>query len=100
VIGIDWRTPIGEARRRLGGRFAIQGNLDPYVMTAPWSEIEQQAKRIIDQGIEQPGYIFNLGHGLFPEASLEKLKQLTDFVHTYSQFAISQRREGKEVSYE
>jgi uroporphyrinogen decarboxylase len=97
VIGLDWRLPIPEGRKRLDGKFAVQGNLDPYVLTGPMSVIEQQAKAIIDQGIEQPGYIFNLGHGLFPEASLEKLKELTDFVHEYSRNALSKQVEKSGV---
>ncbi|MEX1029586.1 MAG: uroporphyrinogen decarboxylase [Paenibacillaceae bacterium] len=88
VIGLDWRVSITEGRRRVGSRFAIQGNLDPTVLTAPMPVIEKYAKQTIDQGLEQPGYIFNLGHGLFPEASLEKLKELTDFVHDYSKSVI------------
>lgn len=98
VIGLDWRVPIAEARRRVGDRFAVQGNLDPYVLTAPMTVIEEQAREIIDQGIERPGYIFNLGHGLFPEASLDKLKALTEFVHRYSEDALKQRELKKEVN--
>ncbi|MFC5447275.1 uroporphyrinogen decarboxylase [Paenibacillus aestuarii] len=97
VIGLDWRIPIQEGRRRVGERFAVQGNLDPYVLTAPMHVIEQQAKAIIDEGVKQPGYIFNLGHGLFPEASLEKLKELTTFIHTYSQSVLSQQSEKSGV---
>jgi uroporphyrinogen decarboxylase len=93
VIGLDWRVSIGDARARLGGKFAVQGNLDPYVLTAPMDAIRKQAKRIIDEGVEQNGYIFNLGHGLFPEASLDKLKQLTEFVHEYSRSVLADRRE-------
>jgi uroporphyrinogen decarboxylase len=93
VIGIDWRVTIAEGRKRVGERFAVQGNLDPYVLKAPKSVIESQAKEIIDQGIEQPGYIFNLGHGLFPEASLERLQELTEFIHQYSRTAL--KRSGK-----
>lgn len=85
VISIDWRVPISEARKRLGNQFTIQGNLDPMILTAPWPVIEKYAQQLIREGMQKPGYIFNLGHGLFPEASLEKLKQLTDFVHDYSQ---------------
>jgi len=70
----------------------VQGNLDPVVLTAPQSVIEAHAKSIIDQGLEQPGFVFNLGHGLFPEASLEKLKDLTAFVHQYSADAIAASR--------
>lgn len=96
MIGLDWRVSIQEGRRRIGSRFAVQGNLDPVVLTAPESVIEQHAKKIIDQGIEQPGFVFNLGHGLFPEASLDKLKHLTDFIHQYSAQAIAEqeRKEG------
>lgn len=97
VIGLDWRVSIREGRKRLGGRFAVQGNLDPTVLTAPMHVIESYAKEIIDQGIEEPGFIFNLGHGLFPEASLDKLKELTSFVHQYSHTALSKKVKGSGV---
>jgi len=84
VISIDWRVGIREARQRTGGTFAIQGNLDPMVLTAPWPVIEEKVKGILHQGCAEPGYIFNLGHGLFPEAPLETLQELTAFVHRYS----------------
>lgn len=84
MIGLDWRVSISEGRQRLGGKFAVQGNLDPYLLTAPMELIKEQAKVIIDEGIKEPGYIFNLGHGLFPEASLEKLRELTAYIHEYS----------------
>lgn len=88
VIGLDWRVSIAEARRRLGHRHAVQGNLDPFVLSAPFEIIREQARRIIDEGIREPGYVFNLGHGLYPEASLDKLKALTEFVHDYSREAL------------
>lgn len=88
VIGLDWRVSITEGRKRLNGQFAVQGNLDPTVLTAPMEVIKQYAKDIVDQGILEPGYIFNLGHGLFPEASLEKLRELTAYIHEYSAEAI------------
>ncbi|MNO52508.1 Uroporphyrinogen decarboxylase [compost metagenome] len=92
VIGLDWRVSIEEGRRRTGGKFALQGNLDPYVLTAPMPVIKEHAKEIIDQGIKEPGYVFNLGHGLFPEASIDKLGELTEFVHQYSEEAIKRNR--------
>lgn len=88
VIGLDWRVSIEEGRQRTGGKFALQGNLDPYVLTAPMPVIKEHAKAIIDQGVKERGFVFNLGHGLFPEASLEKLAELTAFVHEYSEEAI------------
>lgn len=97
VIGLDWRVSVPEGRKRLGSKFAVQGNLDPYVLTAPMSVIKEQAKLIIDQGIQEPGYIFNLGHGLFPEASIDKLRELTDFVHSYSTSALFAAKQGSGV---
>ncbi|MBW4838179.1 MAG: uroporphyrinogen decarboxylase [Paenibacillaceae bacterium] len=88
AVGLDWRVSITEGRRRTGGKFAMQGNLDPYILTAPMEVIKQRAKEIIDDGISAPGFVFNLGHGLFPEASLDKLRELTEFVHEYSAEAI------------
>jgi uroporphyrinogen decarboxylase len=89
VIGLDWRVPLSEGRRRTGSKFAIQGNLDPYVLTAPSSVIHEHARRLLDEGMREPGFIFNLGHGLYPEASLDKLRDLTEFVHTYSEQQIA-----------
>jgi uroporphyrinogen decarboxylase len=89
VIGLDWRVALAEGRRRIGSGYAIQGNLDPYVLTAPSEVIHEHARRLLDEGMKEPGYIFNLGHGLFPEASLDKLKALTDFIHQYSESQIA-----------
>lgn len=63
---------------------AVQGNLDPAILLAPWEVIEERAKAILDQGMTQPGYVFNLGHGVFPEVNPETLKRLTAFIHEYS----------------
>ncbi|MEK4249531.1 uroporphyrinogen decarboxylase [Paenibacillus sp. FSL W7-1287] len=96
VIGLDWRISIEEGRRRLDHRVAVQGNLDPTILQAPQHVIEKRAAEIIDQGIQEPGYIFNLGHGLYPEASLDKLKALTEFIHDYSDQAYAkQKQEAK-----
>jgi uroporphyrinogen decarboxylase len=83
VIGLDWRLSIRKARER-GITKALQGNLDPAVLLAPWEVIEKRVKQILDEGMEQPGYIFNLGHGIFPEIQPETLKRLTAFIHDYT----------------
>lgn len=83
VVGLDWRLPILEARA-MGITKAVQGNLDPAILLAPWEVIEERVKAILDQGMAQPGYIFNLGHGVFPEVNPDVLKKLTEFIHTYS----------------
>ncbi|MEI5906464.1 uroporphyrinogen decarboxylase [Bacillus spongiae] len=83
VVGLDWRFSIKEAREK-GITKTVQGNLDPAILLSPWEVIEEKAKFILDQGMEQPGYIFNLGHGVFPEVNPDTLKKLTSFVHEYS----------------
>lgn len=89
VIGLDWRLPIREARN-LGITKAVQGNLDPALLISSWEMIEERAKDIIDQGIEKPGFIFNLGHGVFPDVKPETLKKLTAFIHEYSAMKMKQ----------
>jgi len=88
VVGLDWRLPISEARK-LGVNKPVQGNLDPAILLAPWEFIEERAREILDQGMSQPGYIFNLGHGVFPSVNPETLKRLTAFVHEYSASKLS-----------
>lgn len=83
VLGLDWRLPITEARNK-GITKNLMGNLDPAILLSSWDVIEERAKKILDQGMEQPGYIFNLGHGVFPEVNPEVLKKLTTLIHEYS----------------
>ncbi|MEJ8545756.1 uroporphyrinogen decarboxylase [Brevibacillus borstelensis] len=82
VVGLDWRTSITKARE-LGVTKTLQGNLDPTLLLAPWEKLEAKAKEILDEGTKQPGYIFNLGHGVFPDARVETLQKLTRFIHSY-----------------
>src|SRR6185312_3224110 len=60
VYGLDWRLPLDEARARLGGARAVQGNLDPAVLLGPPAEIERRAREIVRRGGKQ-GHVFNLG---------------------------------------
>ncbi|KIL45614.1 uroporphyrinogen decarboxylase [Jeotgalibacillus soli] len=83
VIGLDWRMSIKEARA-MGITKSLQGNLDPSILLAPWSVIEERVKTILDEGMVQPGHIFNLGQGVFPEVNPDTLKRLTAFIHEYS----------------
>lgn len=84
VVGLDWRLSIREARD-MGLTKALQGNLDPAVLLAPWEVIEARVKQILDEGMaHEGGYVFNLGHGIFPQIQPETLKRLTVFIHDYS----------------
>lgn len=83
VVGLDWRLPIRNARE-MGITKPVQGNLDPTLLLADWSILEARTKEIIDQGLELPGHIFNLGHGVFPSVDPDVLKRLTTLIHEYS----------------
>ena len=84
VIGVDWRIEIDKAAEILGDGVAIQGNLDPVALHAPWDELEIHAKDILDRMKGRDGFIFNLGHGILPTTPVENVKRLVDFVHEYS----------------
>jgi uroporphyrinogen decarboxylase len=75
VYGIDWRIPIDDARARLGGAAAVQGNLDPSTLLGPIAEIERKARDIVRRGGKR-GHVFNLGHGIYPETPIEAVEAL------------------------
>ena len=82
VIGLDWKTDLQYAWKRLNYEVAIQGNLDPTVLFADWPIIEKKAKAILDS-IDRDGFIFNLGHGILPGTPVDNVKRLAELVHTY-----------------
>ena len=84
VVGVDWRVPLDEAARRTGQAKALQGNLDPAILLAPWPVIEQRTREILARGSAAPGHVFNLGHGVMPETDPDVLARLTDLVHEAS----------------
>jgi uroporphyrinogen decarboxylase len=84
VIGVDWRVDIGEAWGRIGYDVAIQGNLDPVALLAPFDLIEKEVQRILDGVKGRPGHVFNLGHGILPNTPAENVAALVDMVHEYS----------------
>ena len=84
VVGVDWRVPLDEAVSRVEPGKALQGNLDPAILLAPWPVIEQRARLVLDRGRTAEGHIFNLGHGVLPATDPDVLARLTEFVHTAS----------------
>ncbi|MFI7429490.1 uroporphyrinogen decarboxylase [Micromonospora sp. NPDC049836] len=84
VVGVDWRTPLDVATGRIGPERAVQGNLDPCVLLAPWPVVEAEVRRILEQGRAAPGHVFNLGHGVLPETDPEVLTRVVALVHELS----------------
>jgi len=82
VIGVDWRTPLDVAARRIGGRTAVQGNLDPALLLADWPVVEAAVRRIVEEGRRAPGHIFNLGHGVLPDTDPDALTRIVELIHS------------------
>lgn len=86
VIGVDWRIDLDTAWRSLGPEMAVQGNLDPIALFAPWPQLRQRAQQVLDAAhtVGWPGHIFNLGHGILPHTPVDNVRRLVDFVHEYT----------------
>ena len=82
-LGVDWTIDIGDARRRVGERVALQGNLDPAVLRASPEIVAREARAVMDSFGNHPGHVFNLGHGITPEVDPENVKVLVDTVHAH-----------------
>jgi uroporphyrinogen decarboxylase len=83
VIGVDWRVPLDEARRRLGADTVLQGNLDPAVCLGPLEVVEAEVADVLRRNAGHPGHVFNLGHGVLPEIDPGVLAHVVDQVHAH-----------------
>jgi uroporphyrinogen decarboxylase len=81
VIGVDYRLPLDEANRRLGGTTPLQGNIDPALLAAPWEVLEAHVREVIAAGAAAPGHVLNLGHGVPPETDPEVLTRVVELIH-------------------
>ncbi|MGB5952234.1 MAG: uroporphyrinogen decarboxylase [Ornithinimicrobium sp.] len=81
VIGVDYRTSLPDAITRTQGNYAVQGNLDPALLFAPWEALKPQVLRILKEGHDAPGHIFNLGHGVLPDTDPAVLTRVVELVH-------------------
>ncbi|MDG4550709.1 MAG: uroporphyrinogen decarboxylase [Candidatus Contendobacter sp.] len=84
AVGVDWTMDLGEARRRVGGRVALQGNLDPAALYATPDRIRQQVARVLADFGPGPGHVFNLGHGIQPGVEPDAVRALVEAVHELS----------------
>ena len=84
VVGVDYRVSLTDAVARLGDGYAVQGNLDPAMLFAPWPALEQRVREIVREGRAAPGHIFNLGHGVLPDTDADVLTRVVELVHEVS----------------
>lgn len=81
VIGLDWRVNLRQAWDELGDQVAVQGNLDPVLLFADRETLRRRVKEVMEAARNQPGHIFNLGHGVLPETPVDNVLALVDMVH-------------------
>ncbi|HEX7835332.1 MAG TPA: uroporphyrinogen decarboxylase [Pseudolysinimonas sp.] len=84
VMGIDWRIPLDEASRRLGGDIPVQGNIDPALLAAPWPILEAHVLDVMERGHAAPAHVVNLGHGVPPDTDPDLLTRIVELVHGHA----------------
>lgn len=83
AIGVDWTVELSYARKIVGDRVALQGNLDPAVLYASPQTIRDHVQKVLQSYGAGSGHVFNLGHGIYPDIQPENVKTLVDAVHEF-----------------
>ncbi|MFT4235751.1 MAG: uroporphyrinogen decarboxylase [Microbacterium sp.] len=81
AVGVDWRMPLDEAARIVGGGITLQGNIDPALLTAPWEVLRAHVDDVLQRGRTARAHIVNLGHGVPPETDPDVLTRIVAHVH-------------------
>jgi len=81
AVGVDWRIPLDEASRRLGGDVPVQGNIDPAMLQAPWPVLEAHVRDVVRRGRAAPAHVLNLGHGVNPDTDPDVLTRIVELAH-------------------
>jgi uroporphyrinogen decarboxylase len=84
AAGVDWTTDLGDARKAVEGRVALQGNLDPSALFAPPEILRAETLRVLNSFGAGPGHVFNLGHGITPEVDPERVALLVETVQSFA----------------
>ncbi len=84
AAGLDWTADLAAARARVGGRIALQGNLDPAVLYAAPERIRAGVAGVLEAYGAGSGHVFNLGHGIHADTDPERVAVLVDAVHELS----------------
>jgi uroporphyrinogen decarboxylase len=84
AIGVDWTVQIGQVRKQVGDRVAIQGNLDTAVLYSNPEAIRTEVAKVLASYGHGSGHVFNLGHGIHPGINPEHVAVLVDAVHELS----------------
>jgi uroporphyrinogen decarboxylase len=80
VLGVDWGVRLADVRSQVPAQIGLQGNLDPFLLTTTPQAVALETKRILEEMRGRPGHIFNLGHGVPPNAKLENIGALVETI--------------------
>jgi uroporphyrinogen decarboxylase len=83
AVGVDWNTDLSTAREAVGGRVALQGNLDPAALFAPPEQLRAETLRVLQSFGAGPGHVFNLGHGITPDVDPQQVALLVETVQSF-----------------
>jgi len=83
-ISVDWSCDISQIRKKIPQNVALQGNLDPHILYASPDTIRQECRKILASMENDPGFIFNLGHGILPDIPTESVKTLVETIKEFS----------------
>jgi uroporphyrinogen decarboxylase len=84
ALGVDWTTELSDARRMVGEKVALQGNLDPCTLYASPERIRREVGRVLASYGAGSGHVFNLGHGIHPDTNPEHAGAMVAAVHELS----------------
>ncbi len=90
VVGVATDITLSQASALLGGNVVLQGNLDPAMLSAKWSELACEVRQVCAQGEAAPGHVFNLGHGVPPDTDPEVLTRVVELVHSIPPKAVKE----------
>ena len=88
ALGLDWRLPLDEGWAHAPGR-AVQGNLDPAILLAPWEVVERETLDVLARADGRAGHVFNLGHGVLPETDPDVLTRLAALVRERTEAGVT-----------
>ena len=85
ALGVDWTLDIGDARRRVGNKVALQGNMDPCILYASPQRIREEVATVLESFGNGEGHVFNLGHGIHPGINPDHVDAFINAVHELSE---------------
>ena len=83
IVSLDWRVPLDRGWQQVGYQLGIQGNLDPAVLLGPADLVRERSQDVLRRAGGRAGHIFNLGHGVLPDTSVDNLQVLVETVHSW-----------------